>query len=1218
MKKRVLSLLLVMLLVFSLLPAAAMAADAEPTVVSQNTADTDDGALHMKKSLLKNADGTYDIRIESWATGEVDSQVVNEAVPTDFVLILDQSGSMDTRDMPASYDAVAGPWTPNRVMDYNQTLYCKVTNEDGTESYYPVGVKDIPTGGLSRISPRVRDFGRNTGTRITATINGNNVYAMDSTGAIYQVYRDTTAFLIYHNSEFYYFDAYGNRQAVDSQAWWGAWDLATNPSLNANNLYTMSGNNHAYGLYYKDGGGNESSVADSQTVSAAGNTFYSGELYTTTGQMKTRLQALKDAVSGFVTTVQEKAESDGVNHRIAIVGFASDGTNYNNTAWENTELLTGVNVSGTSGRAYNRITDTDYQNALQDVTTSAGRTDLTRAIDAIDGEGGTQAQYGFNMANNILSKRQVTTYVNQLDQTADRNTVVLFFTDGHPGNYDTDDTITAANSVVAAAKPVKQNAWKTKVFSVGIFASGDDQPLTFALDTSRMSNSQQQAAMSRDNYIRYSDGWLYFRGNKVTQTPYNDTISDYMTCVSSKYPAADNFLTHSGGTADTGAQTNARGAENQDHVDYYMRVTDASGLQKAFEAVANSVDTSSTSATVDSSAVLRDTVYTGDFDVSGASAEAKSVAIKTVDGEVVETGAAGTASPVVTDSVSSNGRLSVTNFDYSALYTDSSKEGEKLVVTIKNVEPKKGGHLWSNSGDASIYPAESSSDAVLGVASPDENIARISHVIDFNAPMTFAAEMKRWKPVNEITNGEYKISDGNFTYQLLPAQSLPTDNKDQVTLVMSDVDTALALSNDVVWTQYTAIPANNIYFDDVLRTGDAIDVGDGSGYNENVTTDVSSGAGIVNENGAEVYYFTFRGTGIDVYCTTAAEDGSVQVSLVRGDHFDNANKVYVEDADGKYVLNEETGAYELATADTPADAQRYSTSSYAVINMSQTTRYNVPTVTYMDLPYDTYTVYLKAMKGCEYKLDGVRIYNALGAPDTLSQEVYSNTDEANARFYTLREGLVNDGEDVNVTATATNPTTGVLFVDDPDKLYMKDGDGNDFYPDMNAAYKANSPKNEIYLGSGEAIAFNVNGVAGAKYWVGLSVPEEGAESAVVNVNGTTTTVTSAVDMYYPIEPNDGAVTITNNGDAMVSVTKLKVTSPYSAPDAVPDDTKMEPFSVITPKLLRMLANQGVDTQAGVDQPSQDDAVASMKALIKQLISDFVRTLFQSISQLFGK
>ncbi len=1255
MKKRLLSLVLCLVMVFSLFPVFGMSAAAasDPVLISQKTGNDVGNALHMRKSLYKNEDGTYDIVIENWATGTVESHTVTEAVPTDFVLILDQSGSMDTADMPAAYKAVAGPWTPSKVMNYNQTLYYKVTNTDGTVSYYQVGCKDVPTSGLTKISPKVRDFGRNTGTRITAKINNNNVYAMDSSGAIYQVYRDTTAFLIYHNSEFYYYDAYGNRQTVDSQAWWGAWDLATNPRLSATNLYTMSGNNHGYGLYYKDDTGVEHQVADSQTVSAAGTTFYSGELYTTNGQNQTRLEALKDAVSGFVSTVQSKAEEDDVNHRIAIVGFASDGTNYNDSAWENTELLTGVNVSGKNGRLYNRISDTDYKNALQDVTTSAGRTDLNNAVNAIDSEGGTQAQYGFYMAENILEKREVTTYVNQAEETADRNTVVLFFTDGHPGNYDTDDTIAAANTVVDAAKAVKQNTWKTTVFSVGIFASGDDQPLTYALNTNNMSNSQQQAALQRDNYIRYSGNYLYFRGNKVTQSPHNDTIADYMTCVSSVYPAASNFLTHAGGTTDTGSLSNARGAENQDNVNYYMRVTDASGLQRAFETVANSIDTSSTSATVDSNAVLRDTVYTGDFDVSGASVEAKSVKVHMVDGQVIETGEAGTASPSVTESVRSNGRLSVTGFNYSELYTTATQSGEKLVVTIKNVEPKTGGHLYSNSGDASIFPGAESSNVVVSVASPDENIARVTHVIDFNAPMTLETGVKRMTR-ETANNGEFKKVGSDVTYKLKYDEGTIAGGTATVNGRYTGVDSAMIYGSETdpsAWTQVNTVPASSVYFDDDLANGDAIAIGDGSGYNSAVSV---SPAKTEAERGT--YTITFNGTGIDIYCTT--DDGSGYI------------KAKLDD------------------------------SVVTMKNHSETTRYNVPTISYSGLTYGQHTVTLTILSSSHYKLDGVRVYGPVE-----NQELYNNTPaEKNAAYISMREALVNDnGVSQAFSDSMTDPVLGALFVDDRSKLtrYVSmtpeeieagdtpakyvDAEGNDveagtegaipmklLYADAFEAYKSNSPKNEIYLEKNQAIIFTLSEAAetaakNGNLWIGLSAPDQNKNSGTVTLKeGKTINVTSGVDMYYPITADmlgaNRVVTLTNSGDNMISVTNLKITGNeaiYNAAKTVKntentrsadkamasvlsvEDVIPMVFEPMTLRSVKIAASNGVDPEAVVEPevpetpaPTEEPEVTpdptptpevtpeptqapSVHDIVKQIVSSFVSSLFRSISRLFG-
>ena len=52
-----------------------------------------------------------------------------------------------------------------------------------------------------------------------------------------------------------------------------------------------------------------------------------------------RLGALKDAVTTFVNSIQENANEYNVDHRIAMIGFASKNSEYYNT-----ELLTGVTI----------------------------------------------------------------------------------------------------------------------------------------------------------------------------------------------------------------------------------------------------------------------------------------------------------------------------------------------------------------------------------------------------------------------------------------------------------------------------------------------------------------------------------------------------------------------------------------------------------------------------------------------------------------------------------------------------------------------------------------------------------------------------------------------------------------------------------------------------------------------------------------------------------
>ena len=195
-----------------------------------------------------------------------------------------------------------------------------------------------------------------------------------------------------------------------------------------------------------------------------------------------RRKALKDALTTFCSTVQADAANTGCDHKIAIVGFASDGTNYNNSPWENTNLLSTENTISYS----TSISDANYQDALQVVTTASIATNGRHynAIDRIAASGGTYMQYGLIMAKNILDKRQTKTFTDPQGVVHDRSQVVVFFTDGYPGGhsingyflegwYDGDnyDQKTVADAAVAQANQIKASG--ATIFSVGIYTGAD-------------------------------------------------------------------------------------------------------------------------------------------------------------------------------------------------------------------------------------------------------------------------------------------------------------------------------------------------------------------------------------------------------------------------------------------------------------------------------------------------------------------------------------------------------------------------------------------------------------------------------------------------------------------------------------------------------------------------------------------------------------------------
>lgn len=321
-----------------------------------------DSGMVITKNAVANEDGTYTITLEAYATG---SQIITEVtkdIPTDIVLVLDQSGSM------------ADSFTSS----YNYKSYSDWTNED----YYDE-----------------------------------------------------------RNNLFYKLDDGSYAQVSVSRVWigfiFGYWK------------YT----------YSWPEGSHESN--DSDTIPDINNRLYLKTAATTT----TRLEALKNAVTAFANAVAEKAKGedgqmgteDDVNHRIAVVGYASRADS--NNPWINTEVFIGSNQYN-----YNVNAKDYYGSAFQSMNTQQGQANVSASIDALDANGATYTNYGLEMANGILDASPV--------QTGEkRNRVIILFSDGYPGRNADDFNQTAANSALDQATTAKNAG--VSLYSVGIFSGAD-------------------------------------------------------------------------------------------------------------------------------------------------------------------------------------------------------------------------------------------------------------------------------------------------------------------------------------------------------------------------------------------------------------------------------------------------------------------------------------------------------------------------------------------------------------------------------------------------------------------------------------------------------------------------------------------------------------------------------------------------------------------------
>lgn len=241
----------------------------------------------------------------------------------------------------------------------------------------------------------------------------------------------------------------------------------------------------------------------------------------TTNSSTTRIAALKTAVSSFINKVNTEATTKNVDHRVAVVGFASTGSDY----YENTELLSTPDVVN-----YGSANNIDYRNAL--VSAKTNKNKLDTAINRLAASGDTYPEYGFDMANQIFAQYPIQAGEN-------RQRVVIMFTDGYPAPANTDNfNVGMANNAINNAKRCKDN--NAKVYTIGIFDGADPSALienysqngrlneTVAANRyMHFSSSNYPSAMALNNGGTKGEGNFYFAAsNADALNDIFDTISE--------------------------------------------------------------------------------------------------------------------------------------------------------------------------------------------------------------------------------------------------------------------------------------------------------------------------------------------------------------------------------------------------------------------------------------------------------------------------------------------------------------------------------------------------------------------------------------------------------------------------------------------------------------------------------------------------------------------
>ncbi len=408
----------------------------------------EEGELVISKSATPNEDGTYTIELEAYATGESIVSEITQDVPTDIVLVLDQSGSMDYNFTTTVFNSYGtrtnGYFYDCRHNGGSNNLWYEL--EDG--SYASVSVVREEQVNYSAIST-----------------NSQNSYYWDNRNNLYQNNNGeyvsvalTRQLLIWPPFTYKYTYTSNAGLNVTSQGGGGVPDFGVLGPLYLASTY------YDYTYSYTDADDNTVIIG---TSSGANTNFTDSTLYQRTTATITRLQALKNALTTFASQINVKAAGadgvlgteDDVKHRVAVVGFASgdyyDGSYYN---YQNTEIFI-----GSTQYRYGAPAQGVYGTAFQNMDTAGGQANVTASINALDAEGGTLTNLGMEMANGILN-------ANPVPEGETRNRIVVVFTDGVPGWYGYESDI--ADAAIAQADTTK-NTHGATVYTIGIFDGAD-------------------------------------------------------------------------------------------------------------------------------------------------------------------------------------------------------------------------------------------------------------------------------------------------------------------------------------------------------------------------------------------------------------------------------------------------------------------------------------------------------------------------------------------------------------------------------------------------------------------------------------------------------------------------------------------------------------------------------------------------------------------------
>ena len=471
----------------------------------------------------------------------------------------------------------------------------------------------------------------------------------------------------------------------------------------------------------------------------------------------------------------------------------------------------------------------------------------------------------------------------------------------------------------------------------------------------------------------------------------------------------------------------------------------------------------------------------------------------------------GTTSKNITSDLGTSGDPAPeSDFLYEAEYTVRDSDLDSMITNTVSLSY---GYRAAYSTGELTAEAEAVAEVSVLAFEPDD------YIIDFGSPIT----------VDFTDKTSYDFVSGTANFGIVQTNGKVVTYTPNA--VLTEADTVHIVNTRGAVYTFTVYPATSVYYEEGFASYDGSWSG-GSATTGNQTVSVANDEAAdlygydnlyasANENSNntvsvsstknDTATFTFNGTGLDIYALTTQSSGSMSLWLYEGEGTDGTllKLGYVDTANNWLDI---TGNY-----------------------------YNTPVFSYKDLTAGTYTVKI-LVNSDTISLDGFRVYHTQGdayesvyAADQEDQALTAEVRDITIAGSTYNLAEIDDwykyGENIiSAVYDAANNGSGAVILES----------GNTITADADMIN--DGPKNEIYLKPNQTIAMRLMASSCDKVAVGMRSLNGGTGSYQIN-NQPESTLSSTVDMYYEVQPQNGMLVIENTGDTVLALTKIKVTSP---------------------------------------------------------------------------